>query len=468
MFTRITAGGRFANRILIVALVGLLIWLPAVPARALSVADEEELGRKYRAAMFHYLDFFTDPVLKTYLSRVGDSLAVHYGKIAYKPEFHLLDDFRLNAFAAPAGVIVISRGLIEKFDCVDELAGVLAHELAHSSERHLAAAMERATKMAWATLAGFVAAALVGAATGSAEAGTGLIAGTIAASQQASLAYSRVNERDADQVGIAMMLKSGYDQRGSLTSLEKLKKATELSRVAAPAYLSTHPALNDRIDFLSAVKDPRPPGSVSPNCDDWPWFRARLAVESGNKDYQKGLKGVLADYARGLKALRAGRTEEALPILAGVYRAEPERLGTAYSYALALHRLGRSEEAAQTLERLLPRQPGDQAALLLLGEINLELGRFDRAVSRFKEVQKLWPAEPQVYHRLGLAYGRAGDLYQAHMNLAEAYVLTADRTRALRNFSLAERHAGSREQKAALERKRDAALKILPPPPSRS
>ena len=455
----------FLFRIWAVLLAGLLTWLPAVPARALSVADEEELGRKYRAAMFHYLDFYSDPVLKTYLSRVGNSLAVYCDKIAYKPEFHLLDDFRLNAFAAPAGVIVISRGLLEKFDSVDELAGVLAHELAHSTERHLAAAMEQASKMQWATLAGFVAAALVGAATGSAEAGTGLVAGTIAASQQAALAYSRVHERDADQVGIGLMLKAGYDQRGSLTSLEKLKKATELSRVAAPAYLSTHPALNDRIDFLSAIKDPRPPGSVSPNSQDWPWFRAKLAVESGNTEYQEGLKGLLADYARGLKALRAGRTEEALPILARVYQAEPERLGTAQAYALALQRQGRLDQAAAILERLLPLRPGDQAALLLLGDINLDKGEFEKAISRFKEVQELWPTDPQVYHRLGLAYGRAGSLYEAHLNLAEAYVLSADRDRALKNFALAEQQAHSKEQKTALERKREAALKVLPPAP---
>ncbi len=449
------------------SLVCLLLWLPASPALALSVADEAELGRKYRAAMFRYLDFYTDPVLKTYLNRVGRSLAAHYARMAYRPEFHLLDDHRLNAFAAPAGVIVISRGLVEKFDSVDELAGVLAHELAHSSERHLAAAMERAAKMQWATLAGFVAAALVGVATGSTEAGTGLAAGTLAASQHAALAYSREHERDADQVGIAMMLKAGYNQRGSLTSLEKLKKATEFSRVAAPAYLSTHPAINDRLDFLSAVKDSRPSGAVSPNSLDWPWFRARLAVESGNRDYQNGLKGHLAEYAQGLTDLRSGRTEEALPLLAGVYRAEPERLGTAQAYALALHRHGESARAAAVLEKILPLRPGNQAVLMLLGEIYLEQGRLEEAVSRFKEVQGLWPADPQIYHKLGLAYGRAGMLYEAHDSLAEAYVLSADRVRALRNFALAEQHARSGKQKAELEKRIEEALKILPPPPRR-
>ncbi len=445
----------------------LMVWLPASSALALSVADEAELGRKYRAAMFHYLDFITDSVLKTYLDRVGHSLAVHYRKIAFKPEFHLLDDERLNAFAAPAGVIVISLGLVEKFESVDELAGVLAHELAHSSERHLAAAMKRASKMQWATLAGFVAAALVGAATGSAEAGYGLAAGTVAATQQSALAYSRDNERDADQVGIKMMHQAGYNPEGSLTSLEKLKKATELSRVAAPAYLSTHPAINDRIVFLSAVKDQRPPGSRSPNASDWPWFRTRLAVVSGNREYLKGLAGPLSDYAQGLSELNSGRTGAALPLLAKAYRAEPQRLGTARAYAQALLRNGESGKALAILEKTLPQRPGNRAVLLLLGDIHLERGELQKAISRFKEVQGLWPADPWIHHKLGLAYGRAGMLYQAHGALAEAYVLSGERVRALRNFNLAKQHARTEAEKAAIETRIEEALKILPPPPKK-
>ncbi len=452
-------------RFLVYLQVFLLIWLTASPASALSVAEEEELGRKYRAAMYRFLDFSTDPVLKSYLGRVGHSLAAHFTRIAYKPDFHLLEDHRLNAFAAPAGTIVISRGLLEKFESVDELAGVYAHELAHSSERHLAAAMKRAAKMQWAALAGFVAAALVGAATGSAEAGAGLVAGTMAASQHAVLAYSRDHERDADQVGIKMMRLAGYNPEGSLTSLEKLKRATELSRVAAPAYLSTHPAINDRIVFLSAIKDSRPDGAVSPNSVDWPWFLARLAVESGNKDHQKGLNGFLSEYVQGLNDLRSGRIKEALPLLAKVYRAEPRRLGTAYSYALALNRQGRSDEAAEILEKILPERPGNQAALLLLGEIELDRNRYKEAVSRFKEVQELWPHNPQVHRRLGLAYGRAGLLYEAHGSLAEAFTLSADRVRALRNFLLAKKHARTEEEKASVETRIEEALKILPPPP---
>ncbi len=446
------------------ALIGLTVWLPAAPASALSVADEAELGRKYKAVMFRYLNFLTDPVLRTYLDRVGSSLAVHYSKLAYKTDFQLLDDNQLNAFAAPAGMIVISRGLLEKFDNVDELAGVLAHELAHSSERHLADSMEKASKMKWAALAGFVAAALVGAMAGSAEAGTGIMAGTVAASQQVALAYSREHEREADQVGISMMEQAGYNPKGSLTSLEKLKKATELSRVAAPAYLSTHPALNDRITFLSAIKDPRPPGSTSPNQADWPWFLARMAVESGNQEYIDGLKEPFSDYAQGLRNLKSGRYQEALPLLAKVYRTEPERLGTAQAYALALHRNGDSAQGLKILERVLPQRPGDQAVLLQLGEIHLDLGQFDQAVTRFKEVQGLWSSDPQVHHFLGLAYGRAGNLYEAHLNLAESYVLTADRERALRNYNLAKQHAGTEARREAVEQKAKEAIKLLPPP----
>ena len=225
----------------------------------------------------------------------------------------------------------------------------------------------------------------------------------------------------------------------------------------------THPAINDRLTFLSAIRDPRPPGSVSPNQDDWPWFLARMAAESGNKDYQDKLQGALADYSRGLSALRSGHDKEALPLLAEVYRAEPKRLGTAQAYALALHRNNDSERALAVLEKILPDRPGDQAALLQLGEIRLDRGEFDKAISRFKEVQGLWPSDPQVQRLLGTAYGRAGMLYQAHLNLAESYVLAADREKALRNFNLAKQHARDEAGKEAVEKRVKEVMKLLPP-----
>jgi len=447
---------------LVLALV--LVWVSAQPALGLSVREEELLGRRFRAAMFQQVEFYQDPVLTSYLDQVGRSLAQHFGNLAYKPTFHLMNDLRLNAFAAPGGVVVITRGLVEKFQAVDELAGVLAHELAHVSERHLADRMEQASKIQWAALAGMVAAALIGATTGNAQAASGVIVGTLAAGQQAGLAYSRVQETEADQVGVKQMSQAGYDPRGALTALEKLKAAADLDRLSAPAYLLTHPEIPARLRFLSVIKDDRPPGAVSPNAEDWDWFLARLAVESGDREWPKSRSGVILDYFQGLTALKAGRNDQAAGTLARVYSDASPRLGVVEAYAEALRRTGNLQRAAGLLESALPRKPDDPAVLLLLGQVYLDQGRYEEAVKRFKEAQKVWPFEPQVQRLLSLAYGRSGALALAHDLLAWSYVLTADREKALRNFDLALRHAGSQAEKERIKKRIEEAQELLPPP----
>jgi predicted Zn-dependent protease len=441
-----------------------MVWVWAGPALALSVQEEEILGRRFRAAMFRQLEFYQDPVLTGYLERVGRSLARKFDNLAYEPTFHIMNDYRLNAFAAPGGVVVITDGLVEKFQSVDELAGVLAHELAHVSERHLADRMEQASKIQWASLAGLVAAALIGAATGSSQAASGVIIGTLAAGQQAGLAYSRVQETEADQVGVKQMSLAGYDPRGILTSLEKLKKAADLDRLSAPAYLMTHPEIPARLRFLSAIKDERPAGALSPNSEDWDWFQARLAVESGNRDWAKDRSGPLGDYFQGLSALKTGRNDQAVKILARVHGDAPHRLGVAEAYAEALRRTGGLNKAADLLEYSLTKKPDNPSVLLLLGQVYLDQKRHEEAIKTFKEAQKVWPFEPQVYRYLSLAYGRSGALAQAHDNLAWSYVLTANREKALRNFDLALRHAGGRTEKERIEKRVEEAQKLLPPP----
>ncbi|MCG8377561.1 MAG: M48 family metalloprotease [Chlorobiales bacterium] len=442
----------------------LLIWIPAQPALGLTVREEEVLGRRFRAAMFHQLEFYQDPVLTTYLERVGRSLARKFDNLAYEPTFHLMNDHRLNAFAAPGGVVVITRGLVEKFQSVDELAGVLAHELAHVSERHLADRMEQASKIQWTALAGLVAAALIGAATGSSQAASGIMIGTLAAGQQAGLAYSRIQETEADQVGVRQMSLAGYDPRGSLVALERLKKASDLSRLSAPAYLRTHPEIPARLRFLSAIKDDRAPGAISPNSEDWDWFKARLAAESGDLDWAKDRLGPLADYFKGFTELRGGQNNQAARTLARVYGDAPHRLGVVEAYAEALRRTGGLGRAAALLETSLTVRPNDPSVLLLLGQVYLDQKRFEEAIMRFNEARKVWPFEPQVYRNLSLAYGRSGELSKAHDNLAWSYVLTANRVKALRNFDLALHHARSRTEKERIEKRVEEAQELLPPP----
>jgi predicted Zn-dependent protease len=268
----------------------------------------------------------------------------------------------------------------------------------------------------------------------------------------------------ADRVRIKKMVEAGYDPRGSLEALEKLKLAADISEMAAPAYLMTHPGILDRIAFLGAIKSDRPAGAISPNGLDWPWFRVRLAMLSGRRSLLKNLSAPLAEYAQALAELEAGRNQEALASLTKLHQDNPQRLGLAESLAEALLRVGRTEEAARALEATLAQRPDNPGALLLLGQVQLERGKLAEALRSFKELQRLWPYDPQVWRQLSIASGRAGDLVKAHTHLAQAFVLLGDRVKALQNYDLALRQAKSPEERGQIEAERKEALGVLPPP----
>jgi len=138
-------------------------------------------------------------------------------------------------------------------------------------------------------------------------------------------------------------------------------------------------------------------------------------------------------------------------------------LGTAYRYAQALRQAGRQAEAVEVLRRRLPSKPDDRGALFLLGQIYLELDQPDKALRFLKELSVLTPDEPALLHALGVAYGRLGQLVQAHLSLGWANTYLGQRTKALKNFDLAIERAGQGGEKERAAKERAEALELLEP-----
>lgn len=449
-------------RLSAIFLVLVIAW-PAL-AWSMTLGEEAKLGRQFKIAARQIVGFVPDPVLDDYLATVGQALAAQAGPMNFKPTFYLAAKNQLNAFAGPGAVIVITQGLAAAMDSVDELAGVLGHELAHVTERHLAEQMDQAGKVGLATMAGILAGVLIGVAGGSPEVSQAITLGSIAAGESLMLSYSREQELEADQVGVRYLTGARYDLQGILTTLERIKQAAEASGGEPPPYLSTHPALTERISFLGLLQPQASPLPDRPGAADWPWFKARLMAErEEGARYFQGLSGPEADYGQGLMALGAGRLDEALAILGRIYKGHPRALGAAYSYAQALRQAGRQAEAVEVLRRRLPSKPDDRGALFLLGQIYLELDQPDKALRFLKELSVLTPDEPSLLHALGVAYGRLGQLVQAHLSLGWANTYLGQRTKALKNFDLAIERAGQGSEKERATKERAEALELLEP-----
>jgi len=203
------------NLMVVIFSVGLL---GSEPASGLTVKEEEDLSRQVMAAILKHYQFVDDPVVVDYINAIGNELVAYLPEKLFTYHFYVVQADEFNAFATPAGHVFINSGLIMAMDSEDELAGILAHEIAHVYCRHISQKIERSKKIGLATLAGVAAGVLAGVA-GSPEAAQAITVGSQAAGMSAELSYSRENEMQADQLGLEYLKDARYSADGLLEIL---------------------------------------------------------------------------------------------------------------------------------------------------------------------------------------------------------------------------------------------------------
>ncbi len=453
---------RLTRRLTILAAVMALCLAVEGPlnAWALSIAEEEKLSRKVMVYLRRAV--VPDLVLNGYLEELGQALAGRLLTMPFKPSFYVSDEKELNAFAAPGAVIVVTLGMCGLVESVDELASVLGHELTHAYGRHIAQRSEMAGKVGWAALAVALAGVVASALAGDARIGSAAVMGSGAAGTSLMLSYSRDQELEADQLGSKMMIQAGYDLAGNLSLIEKVRFASTMAGPNPPPYLSTHPALLDRLAFIQNVRSPQPPRQDRAGRSEFPWFKARIEARTRDEEFFRGKDDPISRYALGLVQLRTGKQQAAVESLGQVHREHPDALGVRVSYAEALRLSHRTEEAVPILRQALARRPGDRAALSLLGQTYLDLDMAQEAMGIFEELVRVKADDPDAWHYLGIASGKMNKLAEAHLALATAYSLVGITDKALRNFDLAAQNARNQVQKDEIQKKRKDALEYLP------
>lgn len=214
----------------------------AVARLVLPVSQEKELGQQVTAQLQQELQLLDDPELVGWVNELGGAIVAAAGDDVpdgIEIAFHVVaDDATVNAFAVPGGNIYVYTGLLRTLEDEAQLVGVLGHEVAHVTERHVA---ERLTaQYGLETLS----ALLTGGGDGVSSL-VGQLAGT-AVTQGFLLKYSRDHEREADWVGTAYAAGAGYDPRG-LIDFFRLMQAQERSGVV-PSFLLTHPMPDERLE----------------------------------------------------------------------------------------------------------------------------------------------------------------------------------------------------------------------------
>ena len=270
------------------------------PCGALTLSEEKELGKKILEQIRERMPLIEDMEILGYVQSVGNRIARQVGTTQYQYRFFVMDESVPNAFAVPGGYIFVYRGLIELLTTEGELAGILAHELAHIQGQHINRRMQESQIATIAALAGIVASAFLGMGTAASQA---LAMGSLAGAQSYQLQFSRENEEEADQLGFRYLIAAGYAPEEMASAMRRLNEGTVRAGSNFASYLSTHPALGERVQYLDGLarKEKEASGRVKrstpPNQGDFSMIHAALLAEYS--DPQVALDRLTAAERRG-------------------------------------------------------------------------------------------------------------------------------------------------------------------------
>ena len=433
-------------------------------AYSLTVSEEEKLSRGILRHIYRQYEIIDDPAIVDYVNKVGNRIVEGLEEPLFNYRFHVIKVDSYNAFAIPAGYIFINSGLLAAMDSEEELAGILAHEIAHVNARHISQRIERSKKIGWATMAGVAAGILIGA-TGGGEAAQAVTKGSQAAGAAAQLSYSRDNEIQADQLGLIYLTDAGYGGEGLLKILRKMRTKQWFDTEQVPTYMRTHPAIDDRIIYLDGqiAATPNTTKARSPEASD-EFARAHtylitrygdenLVLKHLQSELEKHPQEPMAHYRYGLILARVGRNDEAI---AHLRTAMEQRALDPY----ILRDVGRvyylDGQYQQSLKMLITAHnkiPDDAECGLYLGQTYMEMGLFDKASPVLEAVVKKHPAFTEAYYTLGQSLGKQGNLGDAHYYLGIYHTRKGDYKTAVVQYRHALKYVKDPDRRAKIEKR---------------
>lgn len=395
----------------------------------ITIQQEEELANEFIKLISSQYEIIKDPLITNYINDIGKKIVSTLPPQPFSYRFYVIKEDTYNAFAIPAGHIFIYSGLLEAMDKEEELACILAHEISHVMCRHISQKIERSEKANIATLAGVVAGVLLGTA-GASAAANAVTFGTMAASQSYALAYSREDERQADQIGLNVLRKAGYNGKGLISTLKKMRSKRWFDSNQIPTYLTTHPASEERMAYIDTWLEKHP--KTEDHIDDYYFKRAhtRLVAVYGDEDValRKFKSDVhhypddpLAHYGYGLILDRKGdhnAAEKHLKAALGKMAFDPyilKDLGRLYFLQ------GNYQQAFRILDGAASINPNDPDILFYLGRTQAELGHFTDAVETFEKLVSKEQHYPRALFTLGETYWKLGKKGDAHYYLGVHY-----------------------------------------------
>jgi predicted Zn-dependent protease len=389
-----------------------------------TVEDEKKIGQEFYEKLSKHNLLVRDEKVNDYITRLGNLILSRSSNVLFTFHFSVIRSSAINAFATPGGYVYVNRGLINLCENESELAGVLAHEIAHVNSRHIAQHIEKSQKINIASLAAVLAGVFLGGGGVGTEAALGL---TMATSTALSLKYSRENEEEADRLGMAYLVNAGYDGRGMMTFLKTMKNYEFYSN-SLPSYFMTHPGTDERIGYIDSLLQSRYRKQGALNLlGGLQRNQTRLMLGDSNaeqafKYFQNRLSRNPedADALYGLAATQAklGQTAESFANYARALNLSPDDVDILRDLGIQYFNAGSTANALSFLRRAHSLDDRDDGTLLYLGRTYEQAGNIGMALDFYRKYLEKNPSDINILYNIAMSYGQIGNRGESHYYFA--------------------------------------------------
>jgi predicted Zn-dependent protease len=396
---------------------------------ALSKSREAQVGRGVMLQLRNAGVVVEDPQLTEYIGTLGSQLASAANNGDFSFNFFFVKDDQINAFALPGGYVGVNSGLLLATDSENELAGVLAHEVSHVTQRHMARAAYDSQKMSVVSLAAMLAAILLGVAMDApSDVTQGAVMGAQSMMAQRQLNFTRANEHEADRVGMEVLSTAGFDPNGMASFFDKLGKRYGASKEYVPALLQSHPVTSDRV-AEARERARQLPQTTHDDSTGYGLAKARLQVLSAPtpeaayalfKD-KKDSKLPADRYGLALSSMRLSLNDNAELIFRGLIAENPTVIAYRIGQAEALMASGSTTEALARYKDAVRLFPRNVPLTISYAEALITAGQASEAHALLLDLLNNVPPTPEQLRLIARAANAEGDVGNAYFYMSYYY-----------------------------------------------
>lgn len=412
----------------------------------ISKNQEYTLGKTWLQAFRSRVTAHDDPLLQQYLEYLTYDLATYSDLEDARLTLVIVNNPTMNAFAVPGGVLGFHTGIFSIAKNEDQMVSIIAHELAHLSQRHFARGLEARRSSSMISLAGLLA-TLVLSATAGGDAGLAAMTATQAFAIDGQLRYSRANEQEADRLGLKTMTRAGRDPNATAEMFEELLKATRFNSSRVPEFLRTHPVTERRVADSRA----RTFAMQERHYSDNPEFylmqaRARVSTQKDPVNSVLHFKQLIesnshhaeaAQYGLALAYIKQKKYRDAKQILHSLLQSQPNYLPYVYTSIEADIANQAFDQALASLQQQLSINLNSYPLLSLQAEALWGAHHYEQAAIVLNQLSKQRPEDPHIWYKLAEVRGLAGDISGVHEARAEYFILVGAMDRARKQLGLA-------------------------------